>query len=293
MPIQTQLPIDRELSYGPQRLRFCPVRIISRSEHSLIYAVKIEDNYSVLKWYKILNNDEYKSFLDNLFHRIINFESPHPSFLWPSSVCTKPTDTHHSSNQMFSGIGYFMRLKGKAFIDSTQYINGASGINPTNLIKACSNIAYAIACLHDKKMFHRDISLNNILIDSSNGNIQICDNEFIGLNQTQGSETIEPQIDRALKGTPGFIAPENLHHSQHSENTDNYSLAAVIYSLLTRTHIKNLGIFDHFPDIDPLEIPSDKKSDIKQLLYYALSINQNYSSQRPTARQWYELLKEK
>ena len=292
MSDQFQLPIDRELSLISQGLRFSPIRLISRGEHALIYAVKIGDNYNALKWFNVRNNSSYKSLLDNIFNRIIKFRAPHPSFLWPSSICTKPTERYHWPGQTFDGIGYFMQLKGKNFIDSTEYINGTYEINPANLIKACSNIAYAIACLHDKKMFHRDISLNNILIDSSNGNIQICDNEFIGLNQTQGSETIESQIDRALKGTPGFIAPENLHHSQHSENTDNYSLAAVIYSLLMRTHIKNLGIFDHFPDIDPLEIPSGKKSDIKQFLYYALSINQNYSSQRPTARQWYELLKE-
>ena len=110
------------------------------------------------------------------------------------------------------------------------------------------------------------------------------------LNQTQGSEIIEPQIDGPLKELLIYCSRKSAP-LRHSENTDNYSLAAVIYSHYAH-HIKNLGIFDHFPDIDPLEIPSEKKSDIKKLLYYALSINQNYSSQRPTARQWYELLKE-
>ena len=185
-----------------------------------------------------------------------------------------------------------MRLKGKKFIDSTEYINGTSKINSTNLIKACSNIAYAVACLHDKKMFHRDITLSNILIDSSSGQIQICDNEFVGLNQMKYSRTIESQIDQALKGTPGFIAPENLDCTRHTANTDNYSLAAVMYCLLTCTHIKSLGISDCFPKIDTLEISSCKKLEIKHLLHCALNEKQNNSRRRPTARQWHELLKE-
>ena len=155
-------------------------------------------------------------------------------------------------------------------------------------MKACSNISHCL--LHDKNISQRH-SLNNILIDSSNGQIQICDNEFVGLPKC-GSRKIEPQIDQALKGTPGFIAPENFHHSRHSANSDNYSLAAVIYSLLTGTHIKNLGTSDDFPTIDLLNIPSCKKSEIKKLLHCALGKDQHNSPRRPTAREWHELLSE-
>ena len=292
MSIQVELPINQKLSLIDEGLNFSPIRLISRGEHSLIYAVKIKEDYCALKWFKIQSNVEYKSFLDKILTRITQVDFPHTSFLWPSAVCVNPRNVHHSGNLTFGGIGYFMRLKGKKFLDSIGYVNGTFEINESNLIKACSNIASAIACLHDKKMFHRDISLNNILIDSSSGQIQICDNEFVGLLQMQGSSTIELQIDHALKGSPGFIAPENLQHSRHSANTDNYSLAAVIYSLLTGTHIKNLGISDNFPKIDLLDIPSCKKSGIKKLLHYALSEEQNNPPQRPTAREWYELLSE-
>ena len=293
MSDQFQLPIDRELSLSSQGLRFSPIRLISRGEHALIYAVKIGDNYNALKWFDVRNNSRYKSFLEKIFNRIIKFRTPHTSFLWPSSICTNPTERYHWSGHTFDGIGYFMQLKGKNFINSTEYINGTYEINPVNLIKACSNIAYAIACLHDKKMFHRDISLSNILIDSSSGQIQICDNEFVGLNQMQYSRTIEPQIDQALQGTPGFIAPENLDFTRHTANTDNYSLAAVMYCLLTRTHIKSLGVSDYCPKINNLDISSCKKSKIKHFLHYALCEEQNNSLRRPTARQWHELLKER
>ena len=292
MSVQVELPINQELSLIHEGLKFIPVRLISRGEHSLIYVVKTEGGYCALKWFKVQGNVEYESFLDSILNRIAQVELPHKSFLWPSAVCVKPCNLHHPENHTFGGIGYFMRLKGKKFLDSIGYVNGIFKINESNLMKACSNIASAIACLHNKKMFHRDISLNNILIDSSSGQIQICDNEFVGLLQMHGSRKIEPQIDQALKGTPGFIAPENFHHSRHSANTDNYSLAAVIYSLLTGTHIKKLGTSDDFPTIDLLNIPSWKKSEIKKLLHCALGKDQHNSPRRPTAREWHELLSE-
>lgn len=288
-----QLPIGKLLSCERNGLTIETLRLISCGKHSSIYIVNLRNKYYALKWFEVNGNEIYKSFLNEVFNRIIATESPHEAFLWPLLLCIGLNDLQSSSECSFDGIGYLMPLKQKTYIDSIQFIKSVNSINLKSLIKACSNISKSIACLHEKKMYHRDLSLNNILIDSLSGNIQICDNEFIGLGKSTNLSGLESRIQQALKGTPGFIAPEILNNSCHSQNTDNYSLAIIIYSLLTRSHINTFSSSIHWDKIDSLRISEHQKSAIKKLLSSAITKHSDSAPLRPTADEWYKILSEK
>lgn len=288
-----QLPIGKLLNCERNGLTIETLRLISCGKHSSIYIVNLRQNYYALKWFEVNGNKLYKSFLNEVFNRIIVTESPHEAFLWPFLVCIGLNYVQNASHCSCDGIGYLMPLKQKSYIESIQFIKGVNSINLKSLVKACSNISESIASLHERQMYHRDLSLNNILIDSLSGSIQICDNEFIGLGKATNLSGLESRIQQALKGTPGFIAPEILNNSCHSQNTDNYSLAVIIYSLLTRSHINTFSSSLHWNKIDSLRISGHQKSTIKKLLTSALSKQSDSAQLRPTANEWYKILSEK
>ena len=50
-----------------------------------------------------------------------------------------------------------------------------------------------------------------------------------------GDSTIDITVDGVIKGTPGYMAPEQVHgkNNEKNERTDIYALGAILYSLLT------------------------------------------------------------
>jgi serine/threonine protein kinase len=91
-------------------------------------------------------------------------------------------------------------------------------------------VLLAMDFLTIKKIIHRDIKLDNILIQSINDNseyeIRIAD---FGL--AIFTENNEKQMQKC--GTPGYVAPEVFHGRGYSYKVDMFSLGSVFFSLLT------------------------------------------------------------
>ena len=111
-----------------------------------------------------------------------------------------------------------------------------SGLSPKNWdnTKKLINI-YGIACgmsyLHSHNVIHRDLKLDNILVDdylhpkiSDFGLSKILDFLSISLNV---------QSQKGLKGTPLYMAPEILTDEKYSKAGDVYAFAYIVYELMT------------------------------------------------------------
>ena len=84
----------------------------------------------------------------------------------------------------------------------------------------------SIKYIHNKNIVHRDIKLDNILIDLNN-NIKLCD-FGVGKNITDNNELLYEQC-----GTPAYIAPEVLAGEGYCGfPVDIWSSGVVLYSLL-------------------------------------------------------------
>ena len=85
--------------------------------------------------------------------------------------------------------------------------------------------------IHKKGVVHRDIKLDNILIN------KIEEEEYhIKLADFGLADFISNNKDGKLKlkcGTPGYVAPEILRNEGYSQKCDIFSLGAVLYNLLT------------------------------------------------------------
>jgi len=95
----------------------------------------------------------------------------------------------------------------------------------------------AVSSLHDKHMIHRDLKPENILFDEF-GNAKICDFGLAALMGQVGTLTNSFES----YGSYGYSSPEQQYRLPVDHRTDQYSLAAVAYELLTGR--MPLGIVD-------------------------------------------------
>jgi uncharacterized protein YjbI with pentapeptide repeats len=86
-------------------------------------------------------------------------------------------------------------------------------------------------------VIHRDIKPENILVDSTNG-IKVYLVDF-GFAHLSGQDVAVSSI---IKGTLGFMPPEQMFHRQLTEASDLYSLGATLICLLAG--IKSIDIGD-------------------------------------------------
>jgi len=106
-------------------------------------------------------------------------------------------------------------------------------------LKVCDAVAYA----HSREVLHLDIKPDNIRVGQF-GEVFLCD---WGLSRV-GNPAIpgEPEpgqldgdllnditLTGTLKGTPGFMAPEQVTNQKKTVQTDIYALGAILYLILT------------------------------------------------------------
>lgn len=108
----------------------------------------------------------------------------------------------------------------------------------SHFLKVCDAIDYA----HSKNILHLDLKPENIQF-GQHGEVLVCDwglGQMLNIEDQQdlihaGSEQMElfkdVTITGKIKGTPGFMAPEQIHHKMPKGfQTDIYALGALLYT---------------------------------------------------------------
>lgn len=97
-------------------------------------------------------------------------------------------------------------------------------------------ITEALVFLHRHGVLHRDLKPENILMNET-GTPKVAD---FGIAVLQAGSTTSGLTGRLI-GTVGYVAPEQQYLWKVNERSDQYSLAAIAYELLTGQ--KPLGLF--------------------------------------------------
>ncbi len=119
------------------------------------------------------------------------------------------------------------------FIDGltlAQWINENPKASIEDVLFLVDQIAKAIRALHRRETLHQDIKPDNILIDK-NGIVKLID---FGSCYVAGIAEISVPIERDVAlGTETYSAPEYTLHTRPGNSVDQFSLAVIIYEMLT------------------------------------------------------------
>jgi uncharacterized protein YjdB len=111
---------------------------------------------------------------------------------------------------------------------SLEHVIQLAGRLPLPVVRAILHqVGSALTYAHRSRVVHRDIKPGNILIDDE-GNAVVTD---FGI--AKAAERPSRTLTGALVGTPAYMSPEQCSGGEVSGATDQYSLGAVLYELLT------------------------------------------------------------
>ncbi|MBK8262936.1 MAG: AAA family ATPase [Nannocystis sp.] len=112
---------------------------------------------------------------------------------------------------------------------------GAEGPRPSPVLdferlRACfSQLAAAVAALHEAGKLHRDIKPSNVMV-TTEGRVVLMD---LGFVSEQGASILDSTQGSMVVGTPAFMPPEQARGERLAEAADWYCVGATLYQALT------------------------------------------------------------
>jgi serine/threonine protein kinase len=108
-----------------------------------------------------------------------------------------------------------------------EYVSGKKVLSTDQVIDVIYQCAKGLDYVHRQGIIHRDLKPGNIML-SHEGEVKIMDFSIAHIDQGENSE-------HSVQGSPMYLPPEQLSEEKRLvEQSDIYSLGAVMYSLLAR-----------------------------------------------------------
>lgn len=206
---------DGEKLLSKHRISYKVIRFIASGGQGEVYEVEDKNGARfALKWYFKHSATKYQQ---KLIERLIERGAPDSRFLWPLDIILK--------GGLF---GYVMRLRPPTYKGIVDLMKRRAEPTFAALCMAGINLSDGYQSLHSQGLCYRDISFGNLFFDPANGDVLICDNDNVTVNQ---------DTESATNGTPRFIAPEIITGKKlPSTETDLYSMAVLLFYMFMLHH---------------------------------------------------------
>jgi len=203
------------------------VRGLGGGTQGQVFEVDVAGERLALKWYlpRCLAQDPH---LERRLLESIRATAPSRSFLWPIALLRPTAASQPLIRSRTPGFGYLMELRPPQFVGAVEHLSGRLAISLGQAVHAGFFLAEAFHGLHSKGLCYKDISLGNLFLEAATGRILICDNDNVDVDGRDLGSVL---------GTSGFMAPEILmRRDRPGANSDLFSLAVLLFMLLTRHH---------------------------------------------------------
>ena len=121
-----------------------------------------------------------------------------------------------------------MPLREDRFVGITDLVTRRAVPTLRALVTAGFELAHNYRQLHAKGFCYRDISFGNVFFDPESGEVRICDNDNVSVDDGGGG---------VIGGTARFMAPEIVRgEAGPSTQTDLFSLAVLLFYMLVNHH---------------------------------------------------------
>ena len=203
------------------------LRALGGGTQGQVFEVAVGNDRLALKWY-LPNSHKKDPYLEQRLQESIRATAPNPSFLWPITLLRPTPASRALIRSRHPSFGYLMELRPPTFVGAVEHYAGRLEITLRQALRASFFLAEAFHALHSKGLCYKDISLGNLFLEPSSGRILICDNDNVDVDGRDLGSVL---------GTPGFMAPEIvMRQGRPGANSDLFSLAALLFMLLTRHH---------------------------------------------------------
>ena len=169
-----------------------------------------------LKWYYPASaTAEQRKALETL----VKMEAPSDRFLWPIELA-EATGT--------PSFGYIMPLREPRFKGIVDMMKRRIEPGFRALTTVGLEMSHSYLQLHSRGLCYRDISFGNAFFDPHSGEVLICDNDNV---------TVDNQSNSGVFGTPRFMAPEIVRgDAVPGTQTDLFSLSVLLFYMFMMHH---------------------------------------------------------
>lgn len=206
--LKLQLPLNGQLGQGGQ---------------GTVYLVQTPQGPKAVKWYNLQQaNAEQRRMIQTLVQQGPPQGEGGYRFVWPLDMVSHP-----SSATQF---GYMMDVIDRERFIALGEMWAGQKHAPSfyHLMETSWQVANSYYALHMSGYCYRDISTGNVLFDPQSGEVRICDNDNVCIDQQTPSQ---------IWGTLEFMAPELiLAQVKPSTDTDLHALAVWLFFLWVWHH---------------------------------------------------------
>jgi serine/threonine protein kinase len=139
----------------------------------------------------------------------------HPNIVKALGPMQQDRGVHYFAMELVDGrsLGHLLAERGR--------------LAPPEAVRVACDVLQALAAAHERGVVHRDIKPTNVLV-GLDGAVKVAD---FGLAHV--IDWTRLTISSGVLGTPSYMAPEQIDGSALDRRSDLYSVAAVLYEMLT------------------------------------------------------------